>query len=230
MAVAAMLTGRPAMAADPLDRLVAAYPQALAGHTDNEVVWRDGTRTPVGAVTGDLERATLADQISEPYVAGPLTPPAGDPGRLRDRAFFEHMYGDCTRGEVEPHLVVVDWFGQRLHVTSVNGVAAALTAVEAEIAGMDPAIRHAASPSAGAYLCRDTRGEHAPSMHAYGAAIDLNVAVSDYWRWGGGAWRNRIPAEIVAAFERHGFVWGGRWRHFDTMHFEYRPEILSDQN
>jgi hypothetical protein len=32
--------------------------------------------------------------------------------------------------------------------------------------------------------------------------------------------------EIVAIFERHGFIWGGRWSHFDTMHFEYRPELL----
>jgi len=22
------------------------------------------------------------------------------------------------------------------------------------------------------------------------------------------------------------FIWGGRWYHFDTMHFEYRPELL----
>jgi len=21
-------------------------------------------------------------------------------------------------------------------------------------------------------------------------------------------------------------VWGGKWYHYDTMHFEYRPEIL----
>lgn len=225
--MAAMLTVRPAMAGDALDALAAAYPDALTGHTADTVLWRDGTRTPVGAASGDLERATLADQLSEPYVVGPLVVPAGDPGRMRDRAFFDRMYGVCTRGEVAPHLVTVDWFGQRLRVTSVNGVAAALTSVEAEIAAMDPAIRRAASPSAGAYLCRDARGEHAPSMHAYGAAIDLNVSVSDYWRWGGGAWRNRIPAEIVAAFERHGFIWGGRWRHFDTMHFEYRPEFLA---
>jgi hypothetical protein len=30
----------------------------------------------------------------------------------------------------------------------------------------------------------------------------------------------------VAVFERHGFIWGGRWAHYDTMHFEYRPELL----
>jgi hypothetical protein len=66
-------------------------------------------------------------------------------------------------------------------------------------------------------------------MHAYGIAIDIATSRSDYWRWAGGEtapYRNRIPAEIVAIFERHGFIWGGRWSHFDTMHFEYRPELI----
>jgi hypothetical protein len=63
-------------------------------------------------------------------------------------------------------------------------------------------------------------------MHAYAAAIDLNTAFSDYWLWRKGGYRNRIPYEIVEIFERHGFIWGGKWGHFDTMHFEYRPEFF----
>jgi len=35
-----------------------------------------------------------------------------------------------------------------------------------------------------------------------------------------------VPTPVVEAFERHGFVWGGKWLFFDTMHFEYRPEVL----
>ena len=31
---------------------------------------------------------------------------------------------------------------------------------------------------------------------------------------------------IVDVFERNGFIWGGKWYHYDTMHFEYRPELL----
>ena len=68
-------------------------------------------------------------------------------------------------------------------------------------------------------------------MHSWGAAIDINAAHADYWLWHGsvvtdGAPVNRIPLEIVAIFERHGFIWGGKWSHYDTMHFEYRPELL----
>lgn len=50
---------------------------------------------------------------------------------------------------------------------------------------------------------------------------------ADYWRWSkSGDYRNRIPEGLVAFFEQNGFIWGGRWSHFDTMHFEYRPELL----
>jgi len=35
-----------------------------------------------------------------------------------------------------------------------------------------------------------------------------------------------VSLEIVEIFERHGFIWGGKWYHYDTMHFEYRPEML----
>jgi hypothetical protein len=65
------------------------------------------------------------------------------------------------------------------------------------------------------------------SMHALGAAIDINTRYADYWLLSGRKrYRNRIPWRIVAVFERHGFIWGGKWSHFDTMHFEYRPELL----
>ncbi len=40
------------------------------------------------------------------------------------------------------------------------------------------------------------------------------------------AYKNEIPMEIVRIFEKHGFIWGGKWHHYDTMHFEYRPELL----
>ncbi len=38
--------------------------------------------------------------------------------------------------------------------------------------------------------------------------------------------RDKYPKEIVEVFEKHGFIWGGKWSHYDLMHFEYRPELL----
>jgi len=37
-----------------------------------------------------------------------------------------------------------------------------------------------------------------------------------------------MPQSVVDAFERQGFIWGGKWNHYDTMHFEYRPEFHKD--
>jgi hypothetical protein len=31
---------------------------------------------------------------------------------------------------------------------------------------------------------------------------------------------------VIKAFEAYGFIWGGKWTFYDTMHFEYRPELL----
>jgi len=30
----------------------------------------------------------------------------------------------------------------------------------------------------------------------------------------------------VEIFENNNFIWGGKWSHFDILHFEYRPEII----
>ena len=35
-----------------------------------------------------------------------------------------------------------------------------------------------------------------------------------------------FPSAIVSLFEDNGFIWGGKWEHFDLMHFEYRPELI----
>jgi hypothetical protein len=32
--------------------------------------------------------------------------------------------------------------------------------------------------------------------------------------------------EVIKIFEEYGFIWGGNWALIDTMHFEYRPELL----
>jgi hypothetical protein len=33
------------------------------------------------------------------------------------------------------------------------------------------------------------------------------------------------PDPVIEAFEREGFIWGGKWPFYDNMHFEYRPEL-----
>jgi len=227
-----------------LDALVAAYPDALVGHDDRVLRWRDGTVMALsdgieGKPVPDLLRhASIIDQFRIPYPHGPLrSPPAvdADPGRFRNAAFFAKMYGDCEQDEVSPHLVSLTWlaksWGQSIRITSVNHVDAHLRAVSAEIDALPDNVKRAAFPIAGTYNCRTVADTGQPSPHGYGIAIDLNTAHSDYWHWQPRGspirYRNRMPEEIVAIFEQHGFIWGGKWYHYDTMHFEFRPELLA---
>ncbi len=227
-----------------LDALVRAYPDQLAGYDSTDLIWRDGTRMPLSdgrpakSFAEMLRHGSLLDQIRLPYSAGATAAAPGpddDPGRIRSRAFFDKIYGDCWKGEVTPRLVPIVWlprsWGRSLRITSVNGVAEHLAAVSEELDTLPNSVKRYAYPPAGTYNCRTVADTGEPSMHAWGAAIDISAARADYWLWHGSGVSeaglvNRIPFEIVAIFERYGFIWGGKWSHYDTMHFEYRPELL----
>ena|SRR5437868_1137975 len=248
LACLAALIGLPgaAIPAEPtgLDVLVRAYPDFLIGYDATDLIWRDGTRMPLyeGRPPSDfadmLRRGSILDQMRLPYPAGPLPAgvgPIGDPGRARNRGFFDKMYGNCWKSEVRPRLVGVVWlprsWGRTIEATSVNGVAQRLADISAELDTLPPSLKRYAYPPAGTYNCRTVADTGQPSMHAWGAAIDINTAYADYWlghrsSTEAGGYLNRIPIEIVEIFERHGFIWGGKWAHYDTMHFEYRPELL----
>lgn len=226
-------------------RLVTAYPDAIAAIDGNWLVWRDGTRMALDDGKGPktfaawLENPDIKDTLRLPYPAGagPAEPAVeSDPGRARNAAFLDKMYGDCRKGEVKPRLTAITWLpgksGQWLEVTTVNGVAKRLQAVSDELDRLPATFDAFLVPAAGTYNCRTIAGTTRVSAHGYGIAIDIAVHRSDYWRWASGGpagqvtYRNRVPLEIVHIFERHGFIWGGRWYHYDTMHFEYRPELL----
>jgi hypothetical protein len=241
------LCGATAHAAEPaamLDALVRAYPDELQGHDGANLIWRDGSKMPADdgrtqkSFEETLRSASILDQMRLAYPKGSRAAPASpedDPGRFRNRAFFDKMYGGCAKKEVEPRLETLVWmpksWGKPLRVTSVNGVARRLRAVASELEALPPNLRIYAYPSAGTYNCRFVADNGTRSMHGYGAAIDLNIKFADYWLWkqgkaGAFSYANRIPFAIIDIFERHGFIWGGHWGHYDTMHFEYRPELL----
>jgi D-alanyl-D-alanine carboxypeptidase-like protein len=236
-------TGHAETVGEKLDRLVRAYPKALTGHDDEFLFWRDGTRMPIGKpdeqkpFEDTLRHASILDQLRLSYPRGESSPPAvnDDPGRFRNEEFFKKMYGDCTKGDVARNLVSIVWlprtWGKTVSVTRVNGVADRLKEVSAEIDELDPALKRAAYPIAGVLSCRPVADTGKMSMHGYAAAIDLNVSSADYWLWNTKSktipYKNRMPRQIVEIFERHGFIWGGKWYHYDTMHFEYRPELLN---
>jgi hypothetical protein len=233
----------PASAQVALDELVKAYPDHLVSHDSQILLWKDGTRMPVSdgkagkSFEQMLDEADIDDQFAIPYPLSFTGVPAlnSDPGRIRNEAMFIKMYGDCRKGAVKPRLTRIPWLpgrgGGSVEVTTVNGVDKKLAAVSRDLEQLPAEMTKYLVPSAGTYNCRTIAGTKRLSVHAFGAAIDLSTKFGDYWRWAGKGkapvYRNRFPREIVEIFERHGFIWGGAWYHYDTFHFEYRPELIA---
>lgn len=159
---------------------------------------------------------------------GKISDPEHDPGRFRVDALFRATYGK-TADEVRARLVGVIVAGQRLQVHQrVAPIFEKLAKRIDELLKERPADAEFLKNLAGTFNWRTIAGTDRLSAHAFGVSLDLNTARADYWRWQGPnpIWKNRIPEAIVRVFEAQGFIWGGRWYHFDTMHFEYRPELL----
>jgi hypothetical protein len=85
-------------------------------------------------------------------------------------------------------------------------------------------------PASGTFNYRNISGTGLLSAHSFGIAIDLASDKRDYWKWAtreeGQKRLSGYPNEIVGIFEKNNFIWGGKWGHFDILHFEYRPEII----
>jgi hypothetical protein len=225
--------------AEKIDILVKAYPDTLNMGSEKGVGFirhaqildvDDGVKRDHFQM---LEAGDIEDSLRQIYPAGPCeTRPDTnfDPGRIRSELLMKLMYG-ASKKDVARNLVPVKWFGEMLQVTSINGVDKALEAVRDELMPRSD-LRKYLAPSAGVFNFRKVAGQKNLSVHSFGAAIDLNTEFADYWVWSKGkpgkvpVYKNKFPMEIVAIFEKHGFIWGGRWYHYDTMHFEYRPELL----
>jgi peptidoglycan LD-endopeptidase CwlK len=222
-----------------------AYPESLADYRDNELIFRDGRKVIFDDGRSKTYEQLLSDpdpkdQLAQVYPVGPdsYSPPAVnfEPGRFRCAKLLMAMYGASAK-EVESHLTSIPWLPQSTHqrvqITTVNGVDKKLIAVSEELDRLPPELKKYVIKVGGTFNWRAIAGADRLSAHSFGIAIDINPEYSDYWRWSGATgqegpipYRNRIPHEIVEIFERHGFIWGGKWYHYDSMHFEYRPELL----
>lgn len=227
-----------------VQELLKAYPNELIGYADNQLIFKDSSM----CTYDDNKSKTDADLINHPdikdmfkYVYKITTSnfnkrPDFDPGRIRNELFFDQMYGK-TELEVRSNLVEVIWcpklVNQVIRVTKINGVNERFLALSQEL-DMHPEFKGYLKNIGGTFNYRIISGTSRRSMHSYGMTIDLNVSQSNYWQWDckckdeskARGYRNQIPYGLVKIFEKHGFIWGGAWKHYDTMHFEYRPELL----
>lgn len=220
------------------------YPDLILKADSHEIVLRNGTilpyRTTQSRASWDekINNADLATQLDQPYDSGGIdTPPPYlfDPGRLRYQPFFQAIYGKNQKA-IEANLATVIWptlkGDKKLLFTHVDGVDKKLTAIGQEIAKLPKSDRIWAE-GADTYCYRTIQDTDRLSMHSFGIAIDLAPNKTQYWKREASSetahigYKNTMPMSIVRIFEKHGFIWGGRWYHYDTMHFEYRPELLA---
>ncbi len=170
-----------------------------------------------------------------------------DKGRTRPPRRSEEFLGALlrapTRAATEARLFTTEiaGFSVNIHERLREPVASLSKEIE-RLRLFDPAVAAFLGQLAemNGYNYRFVEGTRSRSLHSYGTAIDLipksyggrhtywQWAMSDVEDWWTIPYEKRWmpPLALVAAFERQGFVWGGKWLLFDTMHFEYRPEIL----
>lgn len=224
---------------DKMNKLYKSYPDFIDSTINNTVYFKDGTQQIFDdgdekTFEGMMDHADIEDIFNIKYPVGAdwNPPPAEnfDPGRIRCEAFFQKMYGSSAK-EVEANLVTIKWMPKSTNlsvkITKVNGVDTQLAKVSEELDNLPADLKKYVTKTAGTFNWRPIAGTKLMSMHSYGIAIDINTKYSDYWQWNKNMkYVNKIPMEIVEIFEKHGFIWGGKWYHYDTMHFEYRPELL----
>ncbi len=171
----------------------------------------------------------LAGQVEE-ITAGQaqvdlLSPPAANPvafltGGEAAEAFGAFSYRYFPDGTIEPDAAwvrenivtaTVPVLGQvtchRLMLPQLQG--ALQDVVDAGLAGT-------LSTYDGCYVPRfiERNPEGSISLHTWGIAIDMDAATN--YR----GIRGTMHPEVVDAFERWGFRWGGDWAYTDPMHFE----------
>jgi len=193
---------------------------------------------------GRLDQADQYQPFFFAYSLEPLAeppPPEDGPGQSTD--VLEVLFGG-RESEIRRNCESLTFLGRRLFVNSL--LVEPLNAVERDIraaAQRDPRVARWIEELEVAYsfIDKEIAGSSGRSYHSWGLAVDLVPASYGgkqvYWRWSRVFNReewHRIPLSerwsppqaVVGSFERHGFLWGGKWAHFDTIHFEYRPEIL----
>ena len=163
--------------------------------------------------------------------------------RQRSHFFSEGLWRAGSRDESSRQVKSVNFLGNA--VTVHSDIVEVLSLIEERImaaATADPQLQSwiTGIGEIHGWNWRNVAGSQSRSYHSYGIAIDILPkslgGKETYWQWAaqrGREWWNipyadryHPPNAVIKAFEAYGFIWGGKWVAFDTMHFEYRPEVL----
>lgn len=222
-----------------------AYPEDITGFDKDgqtvtvlmkngaKIVYDDGQAK---SFAEKLANADLQDTMEIPYPMQSIdTLMSGeeDPGRIRCYALLKAVYGG-SKAEVESRLKSVATGAGSCPFNGSNGAADALSAAFSDVDTLmkdDPGLFNFVYPMSGTFNYRVIAGTGQLSPHAFAIALDLCRDSRDYWQWAnreqGQSRLAEYPPALVGVFESHGFIWGGKWAHFDFLHFEYRPELIT---
>ena len=219
------------------------YYSSISYYKENYLYFKDGSKQ----IYDDRQHKNESELINSPDIEdmfkyeynqwqGNKMPQNFDPGRIRNEEFFKKIYG-TSKQHVQNKLIVVNWCpklaSQKIQITSINKINEKVDSISKEI-DCHPDLQKYIQKIGGTFNWRKINGTNRLSMHSFGMTIDVNVNYSNYWQWDAKStneniklnFRNKIPLKLVKIFEKYGFIWGGNWYHYDTMHFEYRPELL----
>ncbi|APH17792.1 glycoside hydrolase [Clostridium botulinum A2B3 87] len=174
----------------------------------------------------------MMEQIYPLDTTGKLMDKNFDPGRFRVYPLLEDVYGNNS-STIGKNLKNINTPYGAVQFNNNGKAAESLKNVLYELHGISKnngKLNSYIYPLNGTFNYRHIAGTNLLSPHAFGIAIDLVRDNRDYWKWATESQgQERIasyPKEIVETFEKNNFIWGGKWNHFDTLHFEYRPEII----
>jgi hypothetical protein len=230
---------------DDLYLLFTAYPINCTGieiteNSDVYVIMKNGARI----IYDDRKKKSFKEKLADPdlqdmleqkYIPGAVNGnPAEnyDPGRIRVISFFQAIYGE-TENDVIRNSINIGFINHKVVFNSIEGASDALQKVQRNLSVFlreHPELFKYVNPIGGTLKWRVIEGTQRLSPHSFAIAIDLDPNQCAYWRWrtegNNKNIRNEFPQSIISIFEEQGFIWGGKWFHYDLMHFEYRPELL----
>ncbi len=167
----------------------------------------------------------------------------GTPQLPQDVDFWQELFDVGNQAQTEASLVRTSLFG--LSVTVNKTLIEPFKKIEEEVYALAKTDEEVQTfldtlSSVSGYSWRYVAGTNRLSNHSYGLAIDMlpqgwgNKML--YWSWvrdynddwmlvpQEDLWTP--PEKVVQVMFENGFIWGGTWAIYDTMHFEYKPELI----
>ncbi len=205
----------------------------LKMRSGRRIIYDDGRKKSFDEKLSNADLQDMMEQVYPLWNIDTIMPQGFDPGRLRVYGLLKEVYGS-SKEQIMKNLTNVNIGGKNFSFNKNNNASKSMRQAFNEIlaiAQQRNSIYGFVYPVNGTFNYRIIAGTNQLSPHSFGIAVDLKSDKRDYWRWAtkeqGQKRLDSYPMDVVRAFENNDFIWGGKWGHFDILHFEYRPELIT---